>query len=236
VRAAGREWRIVVDADDVLAGQGIDPAGGSTRLPALRAVAALAVEHGVPLLTPRVALERVAVTSSDASAVQLEGGVGLEGAAVARRLAGATEALVAVCTVGEAIGREASALMARDPVLALALEGLGCAAVDRLASDVCQRVRDDAAREGLRATAPLSPGMEAWPLLEGQRAVFRVVDADRIGVRLSESGQMQPCKSLSLVVGLGAAVEAGEGASCDRCGARRGCRWSVRRGRSSGGQ
>ncbi len=233
--APGQEWRIDVGADGILAGQGIDPGSRSPRLPALRTAAEAALERGAPLLAPRVASARVGVVAADAASVRFERGGAIDDPVVARRLAGASEALFAVCTVGDAIDREASALMDRDPVLALALDGLACAAVDRLAAEVCERARREAARAGLRSTAPLSPGMEAWPLLPGQQAVFRLVDAAPIGVRLSEAGQMHPCKSVSLVVGIGAGVEAGEGPSCDRCGARPGCRWSVRRGRPSGG-
>jgi hypothetical protein len=195
----------------------------SPRLPGLRAAAARTIAAGLPILEPRVASRRVPVEQVEA------------GEAVARRMHGAVELVAAVCTVGEAVSRRAGALMDRDPVAALAMEGLACAGVDALAAAFCRDERHRAASLGWCVTAPISPGMDGWPLLAGQRVIFGLVDAAGIGVRLSERGQMQPCKSLSFIVGVGADVREDERSSCERCGARPACRWSVGRERPSGG-
>jgi hypothetical protein len=217
------DWTVEIGVDQVLLGQGIDPGSASLRMPGLRAAAGRAIDAGLPILEPRVASRRLPVD-------QIE-----PGEAVARRARGAAELVVAVCTVGEAISRQAGALMEEDPAAALAMEGLACAAVDALAAAFCRNERHRAARLGWRATAPISPGMDEWPLPAGQQLIFGLVDAAAIGVRLSESGQMQPCKSLSFIVGIGAGVEEDERSSCERCGARPACRWSVGRERPSGG-
>ena len=49
------------------------------------------------------------------------------------------------------------------------------------------------------------PGNEYWDL-EGQRAIFDALPADRIGVRLLESLQMDPQKSQSALVPFGEAL------------------------------
>lgn len=229
------QWTAEIGADQVLTGQGIDPRSLSPRLPVLREAAARAIETGASILDPRVASRRLPIERMEAATIQLAGGVAIHGEPVAERLGGASEVVFVVCTVGDAISRHASALMETDPVAALAIEGLACAGVEALAAGFCRGERKRAAGAGHRVTAPISPGMDEWPLDVGQGIVFRLVDAASIGVRLSESGQMRPCKSSSFIVGVGAGVSEEQHGSCERCGARPTCAWRVGR-RPSGGQ
>jgi hypothetical protein len=223
----GCTLEIVVD--QVLGGQGIDATSPSPRLPALRAAAERVLQEYRGLLEPRVVSRRLAVIGADAAAVRFEGGPSIEDPGVAGRLRGASEVVFAVCTVGEPISRHAAAAMGRDPVAALAIEGLACAGVDAVAAAFCTDEWQLAAGRGCRVTPPLSPGMDEWPLDTGQRAIFGVVDAASIGVRLTESGQMYPAKSTSFVFGVGADVWQDEGGGCSRCAARDRCRWRVRK-------
>jgi hypothetical protein len=229
------DW-LALGVDRVLAGQGIDPLSASARLAPLRAAAADALAAAPTLLAPAVAIRRVEVSAAAETSLTLsEGGTRLEGRALVELLKGASELVFAVCTVGDAVSRRASAAMADDPVAGLALEGLACAAVDALCAEVCAGERLHAADRGLRVTAPVSPGLEGWPLDAGQQAIFALVDAAAIGVRLSRSFQMQPTKSASFVLGVGRQVPAHDGGSCARCGASGHCGWRTARERSAGG-
>lgn len=219
-----------IGVDEVLAGQGVDPSSVSPRLPALRAAAERTLSDCRGLLDPRVASVRLQVVGAGTDAVRLQGGVSLDDPRLAARLRGSSEIVFAVCTVGERISAHAAAVMQGDPVTALAVEGLACAGVDALCAAVCEGERRRAAEVGCRVTSPLGPGMHEWPLDEGQRAIFSVVDAESIGVRLSESWQMHPTKSASFVLGVGADVRQDDGGSCSRCAARKRCAWRVRRG------
>jgi hypothetical protein len=231
---AANPGTLEITPDQVLAGQGIDPASASPRLPGLRAVAERVLADCRNLLEPRVASRRLPVDGFEAGAVRFDGAVRIEDAGIAERLCGASEAVFVVCTVGEPISRRAAAVMPHDPLSALAIEGLACAGVDALAAAVCDAERHRAALIGARVTAPLSPGMEDWPLDVGQRAIFGVVDATAIGVRLSESWQMYPTKSASFVLGVGTDVRPDDGGNCARCGARGHCAW--RRRETEGGR
>ena len=196
-----------ITADQVLAGQGIDASSASPRLAALRAVAERVLAECRGLLEPRVASRRLAVAGFDADGIRFEGGLRVDDAVLAARMQGASEVVFAVCTVGEAVSRYAASKMPLDPVSGLAVEGLACAGVEGMAAAFCDGERHRAAAAGLRVTAPLSPGMDEWPIPEGQRAIFGVVDAASIGVRLSESWQMYPTKSTSFAIGIGAGVQ-----------------------------
>jgi hypothetical protein len=219
-------WSDGLDLAAVLAGQGIDAAGRGARMPAIRAAASRALAEGRTLLEPSVATRLVRVERATLDEIELSGGHSIADHVAARRLSGSLHVLLAVCTVGEACDRRAAGLMREDPAAALAFDGLATAAVNALAGAVCESVRQDAARSGQRTSPPVSPGQGEWDLLEGQRVIFTLVSPGRIGVTLSERGQMQPIKSVSLAVGIGPTVDERAPGPCAGCSSQAGCHWS----------
>jgi hypothetical protein len=117
-----------------------------------------------------------------------------------------------------------NAVMSEDPVLGLALDGLGSAAAEALAAQVAHHFEDGAEAEGLQASLPLSPGMVGWPVAEGQAELFALVDPGQAGIRLTENGMMVPRKSVSFVLGIGAGL-ATHASACDFCNLRQTCRY-----------
>jgi len=212
-----------LSVEAVLAGQGCDP-----RLPASRRVHLLdaarrALAAGASLVSPRMVSASVEVAGTAGGEVPLERGR-LGGEAPAERLRGATRIIAAVATLGDRLEGEVSRLMDADPLLALALDGYGTAALDDLVNRACGRIRADAHAGRQRATPPISPGMGGWPLADGQRDLFALVDASAIGVTLTSSSLMLPRKSVSFVVGVGEAVD-DSGHACDWCSSAARCRY-----------
>jgi hypothetical protein len=219
-------WSDGLDIAAVLAGQGIDAASRGARMPAILAAAAQALAEGRGLLAPAIATRLATVERSTLDEVMLSGGHSIAGRVAARRLSGSLQVLLAVCTIGAACDRRAAALMQDDPAAALAFDGLATAAVNALAGAVCESVRADAARTGQRTSPPVSPGQGEWDLIDGQRVIFALVDPGRIGVTMSERGQMQPIKSVSFVVGIGPTVDDRAPGACAGCSSQPGCHWS----------
>ncbi len=227
-----RDWDLLLDADKVLWGQGADPAAIRARRPKLAAFAEQVIEESRGLIQPAVCYERVPVKELRherlaLGSAELRAGQGgyLAGPLVAQHLAGAQEVVVAVCTVGEGLGKLSSEIFASDPVRGLALDGLASAAAEALGEAACRRFEAMAAAEGQMTSIPLNPGMVGWPLQEGQRQVFGLVDTKDIGVRLNgDSGLMTPLKSLSLVMGFGRDLDR-TGRSCDYCAMSETCRY-----------
>lgn len=209
--------------DDVLRGQGADPAVIRSRRPGLVALAERALEAGRGLLQPRVAFSRLRVTGLRHERLTLDGGA-LQGPLIAQHLAAAELVTVMVCTVGERIDAEVARIMDDDPSYGLAMDGVGSAAVEALAAAACRRFEGEAVDAGKKVSLPLSPGMIGWPVPEGQAQIFALIDAGEAGVHLTEGGMMVPRKSLTLVLGQGAGLEAA-GSACAFCSLQATCRY-----------
>ena len=220
-----RDWELALDADKVLWGQGADPARVRARRPKLVAIAEAAIAEGRPFLAPVVLYRRLPVAELRHERLLLADGGVLLGPLIASHLAGASEVIVAICTVGDEVTSAISERFQTDPVGALALEGVAGAAAEALAEAVCRRFDALALAEGLQTNIPLNPGMIGWPLAEGQAQIFGLLDATEIGVSLDPGTYiMRPLKSLSLVIGLGRNLNP-TGQTCDFCSMRETCRY-----------
>jgi hypothetical protein len=119
---------------------------------------------------------------------------------------------------GRALEAEVGRLnLAGDPVSGLLLDAAGVALLEALAGGVMTHLTDAAQAEGLYAGNRYGPGCCGMPMMD-QPLLFGQVDAARIGVRLTESGMMQPVKSLSFWVDWQTAPsEASATCKCRRC-------------------
>jgi hypothetical protein len=211
---------IPLDVALALSGQGLR--AGARPGERVLAAARQAVEEARDLVEPRFVRAAAPIIRRTRGTVELPAAL-LEGEAIARALDGAARVVAIVCTLGPALDRRVSALLRTDPLLALAFDGLGSAACERLAADLCGELGQQAASQGNGVTGPLSPGMIGWRLREAQEQVFALVDPTPIGVALTSSGQMIPRKTVSFVVGVGTSVRAET--SCPTCGARDRCKF-----------
>ena len=217
------DWVLELEVDQVLRGQGADPAVLRLRRPALVAQAERALQAGAPLLQPKVAYARLTARGLRHERLVLDGGV-LEGSLIAQHFAGASQVVIMVCTIGAALEDEVARQMDVDPVFALALDGLGSAAAEALGGMACRSFEREAETRGWHASLPLSPGMIGWPVPEGQGQIFALLDPGEAGVRLTETGMMIPRKSLSLVLGIGETMTVGDSA-CSFCSLNATCRY-----------
>ena len=105
-----------------------------------------------------------------------------------------------VCTIGPALEAEVTRLSKEDELIkAVVLDAAGSVAAESSAEYMDTRIREAAAEEGLSTSCRASPGYGDWDVSE-QRALFGLVPAERIGVRLSESAMMIPRKSVSFAI------------------------------------
>jgi hypothetical protein len=219
-----RDWDLSLTIDHVLRGQGADPLRLRQRRPALVEIAAWALQEGLPLLQPVVLAQEFQIQSVRHEELILASQVRLKSALLTQHLAGARKVVMMVCTVGPQLEAITTEMMASDPLQALALEGVGTAAVEMLATLVANRWETRSQAGGLSASIPLSPGMVGWPVEVGQQQIFSTLNTAAIGVRLTEGGMMVPRMSISQLLGFGERMVL-QGRTCDYCNLKETCRY-----------
>ena len=217
------DWQLAITADMVLQRQGANPGKVRRRQLRLVTVAETAIRNATPWIRPQVAYRILKIQEVNASRVILKDAPELTGVGIARKLTGAEFAIAVLATIGAGVEEMALGVTKDDAVLALALDGYGTAVVGALTVAIRAFFAECAARAQLTTTSPLYPGTNDWELAAGQTQLFSLVDASPIGVRLSPSFLMQPCKSVSLVIGAGVKMHQG-GQPCEECGASASCR------------
>ncbi len=223
-------WELQLNVDEVLQAQGADPAAIRARRPALITSTEKAIVLGGELLHPVVLYERYPVKQFIHERLELVAPAAttmraqLSGPLIAQHLAKAREVVVIVCTIGNELDERVSSLFKADPVLAVALDGVGSAAVELLAIQAANHFETQAEKSGQKSSMPLNPGMVGWPVEDGQPQIFTLLDSEAIQVSLTESCMMVPNKSLSMVLGLGNEMSA-MGSACDYCSLHGICRY-----------
>jgi hypothetical protein len=132
-----------------------------------------------------------------------------------------------VCTIGPALEAEVTRLSSGGEMLkAVVLDAIGSVAAEATAAHIDASIAAEAAREGLKTSCRASPGYGDWDVRE-QAAIFKLLPAERIGVRLSDTFMMSPRKSVSFAMHVAAEPERLRSEnSCDNCG-RKDCRYRL---------
>jgi cobalamin-dependent methionine synthase I len=217
------DFELTLSEDDVLRGEGADPEVVRARRPALVKSASAALHEGLTELHPAAIIHKVKVVEHRHERILLQGGEELVSPLVAHHLAGAEEVVLVVCTIGSQMEKLASSWMEENPLLGLALDGLGNAAVERVAQQICRRIGEQAQASDLTASTPLSPGEPEWPVEVGQPQIFAILDSSRSGIILTSGGMMFPKKSVSFVLGIG--PEMTQTDLCELCSLWERCRY-----------
>ncbi len=217
------DFDLPLDVDDVLRGQGADPEVVRSRRPALVAAAERALDEGRSRLHPAALVREVDVVEQRHERLLLEDGFALTGPLVARHLGGAHYITAVIATIGPHLELLATRTQVTDPVLAMALDGLGNAAVELVGQQACGRISNWARSKGLQVSTPLSPGSPEWTVETGQPQIFALLDAAQAGVQVTDGGMMLPQKTISFVSGIG--TEMSQVDPCEICSLRGVCRF-----------
>lgn len=219
-----RDWELAITADMVLQRQGANASRVRRRQPRLVALAERAIAEGQTWIRPAVAYRVLKIEEVRPARVILQESGELKGVGVARKLRGAEFAVGMIATVGAEIELQIQLATKENAPFGLALDGYGTAAVGVLIIAFRRYLAEIAEIGELKATTPLYPGTHGWELSAAQTELFSIVDAGCIGVRLTRSFVMTPCKSVSMVIGVGAKVRS-TGEACDECDAAATCRY-----------
>lgn len=216
--------QLAIEVDQILRDQGADPDLTRHRNPQLMQLARRAIEIGQPLIAPIAVYRRLETLDVKHERLRLSDGYELRGALIGQHLSAAQAVTAVVCTIGSGLEEAISTTIKDDPPFGLALDGFGIAAVEALANEACRYLERKAAEREMQTSIPLSPGMIAWPVDQGQAQIFHILDTEAIGVTLNTGSVMTPKKSLSFVIGEGSEMNS-SGNACDYCTMRETCRY-----------
>jgi hypothetical protein len=188
----------------------------------------LASVSNARLLEPAIAYEIFSTTEISQWQLSLEGKPMIYDSLLSSLLSNAKELVVAVCTIGPKLEKQVTDFAKRGkPLRGTLLDGIGSAAVDSLAEEVCKFVTKEASSHGYEASSPISPGMPGLPITE-QRQLLKLVPAGEIGVSLTSAGIMVPRKSVSMVMGIGPQMAKWTRAEvCARCHLKKTCPYRI---------
>lgn len=218
-----RDFKLRIDIDQILICQGAQPEAIRQRRPDIISLTQEALDREWSLVDPVLMYRYYDVKAFNDGILHLAGGGTLHGPVITQNLAVAEAVVVMIGTVGPAIDRRISESFPRKPSYALAVDGVGTAAADALRRAAQSRFKSMADSRGWRLSRSLCPGIVGWELREGQKQIFSLLEGAKIGVKLLESGQMNPQKSLSCVLGMGVRVEIPTGPPCQFCASRKTC-------------
>ena len=110
---------------------------------------------------------------------------------------------IALCTIGKAIDEKITELNNEGSYTeALILDIIGSVAVEEVANKINFLICQQTEKYGLQASHRFSPGYGNFNLSE-QENIFKIINAEKIGVNLTKSYMMIPKKSKSFCIYLG---------------------------------
>jgi len=134
---------------------------------------------------------------------------------VSTQLRKASAAALFVCTAGEAISKHSAKTAAEDPVMAYIFDVLGSVTVEKAMDKIQATLYNNAKQKGLGISDRYSPGYCNWNVDEQQK-LFSLLPINFCGVTLSSSSLMNPIKSVSGIIGIGAELKQ-KGYLCTWC-------------------
>jgi hypothetical protein len=159
------------------------------------------MERGRPLLQPKAVYSEVDVTRPSRGVTLIGETLRTHSKSVHRRFAPCGTATVFAATIGPGIDEWSHRLMdSGEMARALLADAYGSSAAIELGRELQRIIGRDLEARGLQATKLYSPGYGDWELGD-QQALFSLVDAEAIGIRLTEEHLMMPPKSISGVIG-----------------------------------
>ena len=159
------------------------------------------MEQGRALLRPRAIYGTFDATTPEPEVTVIAGSLRARSRSLHERLHGCSRAVVFAATIGGEVETWCQGLMGEGQMArGLLADAYASSAAIALGLEVETLAARALSEEGLAATRRHAPGYSDWSL-EGQVPLHALLDASRIGIRLTEDHLMLPAKSISGVIG-----------------------------------
>lgn len=160
-----------------------------------------AIEAGYSLIEAKGVYRTFRVVKAASGPPGVEGSAGLFfGKKIASLINECDYVSLLLTTIGSALPDRATEIQKGEPTDAYYLEHVGGWMADYLADRVDERIERECAKHGYKRTMRYSPGYGDWTL-EAQPDLLRLVEAEKVGVTLTDTLIMIPRKSVSAAIG-----------------------------------
>ena len=161
-----------------------------------------AIRLGRQLVEPRGCYDYRKIQHREPHVIEVDGAFEIESEKVFARMAGCRGLYLVAVTLGSKLDRKVSQLSSSGEVtLAFLLNAYGAEAAEALMKRLDQVISERAKEQRMETTRRYSPGYGDWPLT-AQRDLLKALQADRIGIQLTEHCLMIPEKSVSAIIGI----------------------------------
>lgn len=154
------------------------------------------------LIAPHGVFESFKIEEIDESSVVIERFGKVSSKSIAKLVANCSDVVMFLVTIGDALPEAIiSASENKNVFKALVLDAIGSVAVEQCADEINTIITMQAKIEGLKTTLRFSAGYGDFSVMEYQPLILKTLDADKLGVRLSDSGIMLPEKTVTALIG-----------------------------------
>ena len=171
--------------------------------PIIRDTAQTMLSEGLSLFDPVIYFRKIGIKSLSKSHLELqELGITLDNPEFGDTLAGCSDIVVFLLTLGYQPDHRSTELQAKDDLLeAVFLETACWLGIERATRCFVEKIRSITNSNDCRITKRLAPGYKDWVLTD-QRKIFALFDGKDIGIELLEGDCMKPKMSRSGMYGI----------------------------------
>lgn len=179
------------------------------------------------VITPRFVYDRFGLLQKEEGdgSVLSFGGIETGSRDLARNLKGCTEVYIMAVTLGPGPDRLVRRASVGRMSRALIYQAAAAAMTEAWCDEINERIRSEAARDGLYTRPRFSPGYGDLPL-SVQKQISGLLNMPKeIGVSLTESLLMTPSKSVTALIGVSDKPGACRSKGCEECEAAQNCQY-----------
>ncbi|MDY6084529.1 MAG: vitamin B12 dependent-methionine synthase activation domain-containing protein [Dialister sp.] len=201
-----------IDRKEMLRYAGVKPGGKNFPDKAVEQ----AIEEALALAKPKGIWRVLPYTPSEG---RIEGipPLVLEGTSIRRHLETSWSVAMLTVTAGDDIEQaSANHFKAGEYALGLLLDACATTVTEHLADQVDRLIQKAAAKDGQKTVWRFSPGYGNWPVTQ-QHDFCRLIEADKIGVHVTDHAMLFPRKSVSAIIGISQCAQSPAPAKCRVC-------------------
>lgn len=160
------------------------------------------IEEGYTLLEPKASYGIFEIKRSKDKMLLLGTNLTIRSNSLARHLKDASRLALFVGTIGTELPRKVNEYVANGEVArATILDAVGSESAEALAEKIDDLIQAKARRDGFSTLMRFSPGYGDWTIFD-QAKILKILNAKKIGVKLTKSYIMTPEKSVTACIGL----------------------------------